>query len=70
MTCATVGDVSAVTVGQAPRFGSYPYRALNGEHPRELWKDELYHSCGKGSHDFQFFGESYTEHLKIISSRH
>jgi hypothetical protein len=37
MTSATDGEASSVSSGQIPRFGSYPYKALNGEHPRELW---------------------------------
>ena len=41
-----------------PMLASTPYRALKGEQPKALWKEELYHNSAKDSHDFQLFGES------------
>jgi hypothetical protein len=58
MTSVTEGNVDAGTDGTAPIFGSYPYRALKGEQPKDVWKEELYHNSAKDNHDFQVFGES------------
>jgi hypothetical protein len=48
--------------------GSYPYRAMNGGHPSEVWKLELYHNLANASQDFHYFGELCTTHLKYIST--
>jgi hypothetical protein len=67
MISATDGATSGVMVGTAPKLGSYPYSALNGEQPRAECKEELYQISAKESQDFQDFGESWTTHLKYIS---
>jgi len=52
MISATDGDASDGMVGTVPKLGSYPYRALNGEQPRAVCREELYQSSANASHDF------------------
>jgi hypothetical protein len=48
-------------------FGSYPYRALKGVQPKEVWKEVLYQNSARGNQDFHFFWVLCTLHLRNIS---
>jgi len=63
MTSATEVLVSLGSDGTAPMLGSYPYKAMNGEQPREVWYEELYRISAKDNQDFHDLLESCTEHI-------
>jgi hypothetical protein len=46
-----------------PKEGSTPYKALNGEHCKEVWKQELYHNSARGGHLSHCLGVELTTHL-------
>lgn len=66
MTSVTEVDVDVGTNGTTPTLGSYPYNALKGEQPKEVWNEELYDRSARDNQAFHVLGESWTAHLRYI----